>query len=225
MTAIESTIDFLQTHLPALIEGLRVTLQLTVGGAVCALLLSVTAGLGRRSRRRWLRWPANVYVEIFRGTSAMVQLFWFYFALPFFGISLPALVTGVLVLGLNSGAYGAEVVRSAIANVPHGQWEAGRALNLDERGILFRVVLPQALPMMLPPAGNLLIELLKNTALVSLITLSELTFTAQVQRAATLDTVPMFALTLVIYFLVAQILLAGIRRLERNVTRHRRKRA
>ncbi|MGH8194480.1 MAG: ectoine/hydroxyectoine ABC transporter permease subunit EhuC [Woeseiaceae bacterium] len=225
MTAVELTIAFLQTHLPPLIEGLRVTLQLTVGGAVCALLLSIAAGLGRRSRRRWLRWPANVYVEIFRGTSAMVQLFWFYFALPFFGVSLPALATGVLVLGLNSGAYGAEVVRSAIANVPRGQLEAGRALNLDERGILFRVILPQALPMMLPPAGNLLIELLKNTALVSLITLSELTFAAQVQRGATLDTVPLFVLTLLIYFLVAQILLAGMRRLERNVTRHREKRA
>ncbi|HEX7048434.1 MAG TPA: ectoine/hydroxyectoine ABC transporter permease subunit EhuC [Gammaproteobacteria bacterium] len=213
--------DFLQTHLPALIEGLRVTLQLTVGGAVVALLLAVAAGLGRRSRHRWLRWPANVYVETFRGTSALVQLFWFYFALPFFGVSLPALVTGVLVLGLNSGAYGAEVVRSAINNVPRGQWEAGRALNLDERKVLFRVILPQALPMMLPPAGNLLIELLKNTALVSLITLSELTFTAQVQRAATLDTVPLFALTLLIYFFVAQILVAGMRRLERAVTRHR----
>ena len=218
-------IDFLHTHLPRLIEGLRVTLQLTVGGALCALVLAMLAGLGRRSRRRWCRWPASVYVETFRGTSAMVQLFWFYFALPFFGVSLPALLTGVLVLGLNSGAYGAEVVRGAVNNVPNGQWEAGRALNLSERSILFRIVLPQALPMMLPPAGNLLIELMKNTALVSLITLSELTFTAQVQRAATLDTVPLFALTLLIYFVVAQVLVAGMRRLERSLTQHRETRA
>lgn len=225
MTAIEATLDFLQTHLPALTEGLRVTLQLTVGGAALALILSLAAGLGRRSQRRWLRWPANVYVEVFRGTSALVQLFWFYFALPFFGVSLPALLTGVFVLGLNSGAYGAEVVRSAIANVPRGQWEAGRALNLADGEVLSRVIFPQALPMMLPPAGNLLIELLKNTALVSLITLSELTFTAQVQRAATLDTVPLFALTLLIYFVVAQILVAGVRRLERTATRHRGRRA
>jgi polar amino acid transport system permease protein len=214
-------IEFIRTHLPSLIDGLRVTLQLTLGGALLGLVLAMTAGLGRRSRSRWLRWPANVYVETFRGTSAMVQLFWFYFALPFFGLSLPALITGVLVLGLNSGAYGAEVVRSAIANVPSGQWEAGRALNIAERRILWRIVVPQALPMMLPPAGNLLIELMKNTALVSLITLSELTFRAQVQRAATLETVPLFALTLLIYFLVAQLLLFGMRRLERNVTRHR----
>ena len=222
---LENLAAFLQAHLPVLVDGLRVTLQLTVGGAGLALLLSLAAGLGRGSRHRWFRWPANLYVEIFRGTSALVQLFWFYFALPFFGISLPALVTGVVVLGLNSGAYGAEVVRSAIANVPRGQWEAARALNLDPRTILRRVIMPQALPMMLPPAGNLLIELLKNTALVSLITLSELTFTAQVQRAATLDTVPLFALTLLIYFAVAQVLLTGMRRLERNVTRHRGRRA
>src|SRR5690606_25930934 len=132
--AERAMIEFLQTHLPALVGGLRVTLQLTVGGALLALLLATVA---RRSPSRWLRWPANVYVEAFRGTSALVQLFWFYFALPFFGLSMPALVTGVLVLGLNSGAYGAEVVRSAIANVPRGQWEAGRALNLGERQILF----------------------------------------------------------------------------------------
>ena len=221
---LDGILAFLQTHLPALVEGLRVTLQLTVGGAALALLLSLAAGLGRRSRHRWLRWPANVFVEIFRGTSALVQLFWFYFALPFFGISLPALITGIVVLGLNSGAYGAEVVRSAIANVPRGQWEAARALNLTGAQAMRRVILPQALAMMLPPAGNLLIELLKNTALVSLITLSELTFTAQVQRAATLETVPLFTLTLLIYFAVAQVLLAGMRRIERNVTRHRGRR-
>lgn len=218
---IEATLDFLRTHVPALIGGLRVTLQLTLGGACLALFLSLAAGLSRRSSRVWLRWPANAYVEVFRGTSAMVQLFWFYFALPFFGVSLPALVTGVLVLGLNSGAYGAEIVRSAVDHVPRGQWEASRALNLSERQALWRIIVPQALPMMLPPAGNLLIELMKNTALVSLITLSELTFTAQVQRAATLETVPLFALTLLIYFLVAQALLSGMRRIERNLTRHR----
>lgn len=218
-------IDFLTAHLPPLIEGLRVTLQLTFGGALCALVFALTAGLARRSERRFLRWPANLYVEVFRGTSAMVQLFWFYFALPLFGLSMPALVTGVLVLGLNSGAYGAEIVRNAIVHVPHEQWEAGRALNLDERHILLRIVIPQALPLMLPPAGNLLIELMKNTALASLITLSELTFTAQVQRAATLETVPLFALTLLIYFVVAQLLLAGVRSVERKVTEHRGARA
>lgn len=212
---------FLRTHLPALVEGLRVTLQLTLGGAVVAALLGVAAGLGRRSRSRWISWPAHLYVEIFRGTSAMVQLFWFYFALPFFGLGLPALVTGVLVLGLNSGAYFAEVVRSAIAHVDRGQWEAGRALGLDDRTILSRVVMPQALAMMLPPAGNLLVELMKNTALVSLITLSELTFATQVQRAATLQTVPLFALALLVYFAVAQVLLTGVRRLERRVTAYR----
>jgi polar amino acid transport system permease protein len=222
---IEATLDFLRTHVPALIGGLRVTLQLTLGGACLALLVSLAAGLSRRSARAWLRWPANAYVEVFRGTSAMVQLFWFYFALPFFGVSLPALITGVLVLGLNSGAYGAEIVRSAVDHVPHGQWEASRALNLSERQAMWRIIVPQALPMMLPPAGNLLIELMKNTALVSLITLSELTFTAQVQRAATLETVPLFALTLLIYFLVAQALLSGMRRIERNLTGHRRGRA
>lgn len=192
-----------------------------MGGALLALLLALIAGLGRRSRSRWLHWLATAYVELFRGTSALVQLFWFYFALPLLGVELPALVAGVLVLGLNSGAYGAEVVRGAIAAVPRGQWEAAHALGFGDGQTLRYIIVPQAIPFMLPPAGNLLIELLKNTALVSLITLSELTFSAQILRAATLETVPIFALVLFIYFAAAQLLLTGMRALERHVTRHR----
>lgn len=206
---------------PALLEGVRITLRLTIGGALVGIACAVIAGVARLSPFAGWRWLATGYVELFRGTSVLVQLFWFYFALPFFGLGLPALVTGVLVLGLNSGAYFAEVVRSAIAHVDRGQWEAGRALGLDDRTILSRVVMPQALAMMLPPAGNLLVELMKNTALVSLITLSELTFATQVQRAATLQTVPLFALALLVYFAVAQVLLTGVRRLERRVTAYR----
>lgn len=115
-------------------------------------------------------------MEVFRGTSALVQLFWFYFVLPMFGMKLPALLVGIVVLGANAGAYGAEVVRGAILAVPAGQREAAVALNLTRARTIWRIILPQAVPAMLPPTGNLLIELLKNTALVSLITITDLTF-------------------------------------------------
>ena len=174
-----SWIDTLGELAPPLLDGLGVTLQVMAGAAALAAPLAVVAGVGRLSTRRPLRWLASVYVEVFRGTSALVQLFWFYFVLPLFGLQLPAMLVGIVVLGLNAGAYGAEVVRGAIRAVPPGQREAGVALNFTRGQILRRLVLPQAVPAMLPPAGNLLIELLKNTALVSLVTITDLTFRGQ----------------------------------------------
>jgi polar amino acid transport system permease protein len=141
-----------------------------------------------------------------------------YFVLPFFGISVEPLVAGIVVLGLNIGAYGAEVVRGAIQAVPAAQWEAAAALNFSTRQTRWRIVIPQALPAMLPPAGNLLIELLKSTALVSLVTLGDLTFVAQTLRADTLRTPEIFSLVLLIYFGVALVMNYGVRRLERRLS-------
>lgn len=200
-----------------LMEGLRITLRLTVAGTVLGIFCSVLAGLGRKSTFAPFRWICTVYIEVFRGTSALIQLFWFYFALPFLGIKMGALTAGILVLGLNMGAYGAEVVRASLASVPKGQREAAVALSFSPLQIMWRIVMPQAVLPSLPPFGNLLIELLKNSALASLITLSELTFTAQVLRSDTLATVPIFTIVLILYFLVAQIIAFGIRMLERKL--------
>ncbi|ANY16671.1 ectoine/hydroxyectoine ABC transporter permease subunit EhuC [Bordetella pseudohinzii] len=197
--------------------GLQVTLRITLGAALLAIPLAVLAGLARLSSLLWLRMIATVYVEIFRGTSALVQLFWFYFVLPMFGLRLPAILVGIVVLALNAGAYGAEVVRGAIQAVPPGQREAGVALNFTRRQIMRRIVLPQALPAMLPPAGNLLIELLKNTALVSLVTITDLTFRGQMLRSETLQTTEIFSIMLLMYFAVALCITAVVRWLERRV--------
>lgn len=203
--------------LPPLLRGLLVTVELTLGGALVAGLAAFSGGLGRLSRYRVWRGIARTYIDLFRGTSALVQLFWLYFALPLFGITLTATTVGVLVLGLNTGAYGAEVVRGAIQAVPKEQREAALALNFTQRQTLWQIVLPQAALGMLPPFGNLLIELLKNTALVSLITLSDLTFQGQILRAATLRSGEIFGLLLLIYFLLALSITFGIRRLERKL--------
>lgn len=208
--------DGLQTLLPPLLQGLWVTVQITVGAALLAIPLAILSGLGRLSNQRLLRWPASVYVEVFRGTSALVQLFWFFFVLPLFGIQLPALLVGIVVLALNAGAYGAEVVRGAVMAVPSGQREAAVALNMTRAKIIRRIVLPQAIPAMLPPATNLMIELLKNTALVSLITITDLTFRGQLLRSETLKTVEVFGLMLLLYFAAALVITAGMRMLERR---------
>jgi polar amino acid transport system permease protein len=200
--------------LPVLMRGLLVTLQLAGGAALLALPLALLAGLASLSRWQALRALALVYVAVFRGTSALVQLFWFYFVLPLFGITLPALVVGMLVLGLNSGAYGAEVVRGAMQAVPPGQVLAAQALNFSPAQITWRICLPQALSVMLPSLGNLLVELLKNTALASFITLVELTFTAQLLRTQFLHSALVFGLVLLLYFALALLVMGAMRVLE-----------
>ena len=202
---------------PPLLEGLGVTLQVMAGAVVLAVPLALAAGICRLSTLRPVRWIASIYVEVFRGTSALVQLFWFYFVLPLFGVQLPAMLVGIVVLALNAGAYGAEVVRGAIRAVPPGQREAGVALNMTRGQIMRRLIVPQAVPAMLPPAGNLLIELLKNTALVSLVTITDLTFRGQLLRSETLRTTEIFTLMLLLYFAVALVITAGVRLLERRV--------
>jgi len=204
--------------LPYLLKGLLITLAVTGGAAVLALVMAFVGGLGRLSRFRALRVLAGVYVEVFRGTSALVQLFWAFFVLPFFGIQISPIAVGILVLGINIGAYASEVVRGVIQSIPISQWEAARALTLSHRRTLWRIIVPQALPTMLPPAGNLLIELLKGTALVSLISLNELTFTAQTLRADTLRTPEIFSLVLLLYFGVGVTLTTGMRGLERRLS-------
>ncbi|MFQ5431244.1 MAG: ectoine/hydroxyectoine ABC transporter permease subunit EhuC [Nitrospinota bacterium] len=201
-----------------LLAGLKVTVTITFCSALLALVAAFTAGLARLSKRAWLRVPALVYIDLFRGTSALVQLFWAYFALPLFGIKLDALTVGIVVLGLNIGSYGAEVVRGAVQAVPRGQGDAAVALNFTPSQAMRLIILPQALVAMLPPFGNLLIELLKSTALVSLITLSDLTFEAQILRSETLRSADVFTMVLVMYFLVAQAMNRGVRYMEKRMT-------
>ncbi|BCJ86709.1 ectoine/hydroxyectoine ABC transporter permease subunit EhuC [Effusibacillus dendaii] len=162
---------------------------------------------------------AAVYVEFFRGTSLLVQMFWLFFALPILGIELEPMTTGVLALGLNYGAYGSEIVRSSIQAIPKGQTEAAIALNLTSFQRMRSVILPQAFTLMLPAFGNLLIELLKGTSLVSLITLSDLTFTGMLMRTANIARTPeILGLILVIYFVLAYSLTLVVRWLERRVS-------
>lgn len=200
--------------IPALLDGLVTTLVVTLAAAALAVVLAVAAGLARGARSPALRSGTRIYVEVFRGTSALVQLFWVYFALPLVGLRLDALSSGILVLGLNSGAYGSEIVRGAIRAVAPGQWDAAFALGLSRVDTLRSVIFPQAVPAMLPSANNLLVELLKNSSLVSLVTLSDLTFQAQVLRAATLSSAEVFGVILVLYYALAWILSYGVRRLE-----------
>jgi polar amino acid transport system permease protein len=204
--------------IPPLLRGAVVTIQLTVASAAIAFILSFLIGFSRMSKYTIIRALATIYVEIIRGTSLLVQLFWVFFALPFFGIHLSPMIAGIATLALNYGAYGSEVVRSSISAIPNGQTEAGVALNMSPWQRMRIVILPQALLLMLPSFGNLMIELIKGTALVSLITLSDLTFQGMTMRTTTLQTTEIFTLLLIMYFLIAYPFTLGIRWLEKKLS-------
>ncbi|MDQ0323791.1 polar amino acid transport system permease protein [Pararhizobium capsulatum DSM 1112] len=206
-------------YIGLILQGALVTIELTVMGSALALVMAFAAGLGRLSRFVAVRALATTYIEFFRGTSIFVQLFWAYFVLPFAGITLTPLQAGVLALGLNVGAYGAEVVRGAVRAIGREQHEACVALNLGRYHRMRHVILPQALPLMLPTFGNNAIELLKGTAVVSLISLTDMTFQAQVVRAQTGSTLIPFAIILVLYFAMAMAITAVVRWLERRASR------
>ena len=189
-------------YIGLILDGAVVTIELTVMGSALALVMAFVAGLGRLSRFFAVRALATAYIEFFRGTSIFVQLFWAYFVLPFVGITLTPLQAGVLALGLNVGAYAAEVVRGAIQSIGKQQYEACVALNLSRWHCMRHVILPQAFLVMLPTFGNNAIELLKGTAVVSLISLTDLTFQAQVVRAQTGNTLMPFTTILIIYFVL-----------------------
>lgn len=171
-----SLAEFLIRIAPTLGRGALVSIQIALVAAVGAMVIGFITGLARLSQHWYVRLPFVVYVELFRSTSSLVQIFYFFYVLPLVGIKLDAFLTGTLVLSLNFGAYVSEVVRSAVQSVSPGQWQAGIALNMERGQIFRRIIFPQAVPVMLPALGNYALELLKATSLVSLITITELTF-------------------------------------------------
>ena len=203
--------------LPFLLMGIPVTIEVTVLAMAVALPVAVILALGRGSTLAVLRWPAGFVIELFRGSSSLVQLFWAFYVLPFFGINLPALVAGVLVLGLNEGSYFSEVVRAGINAVPAGQREAAVTLGFSPSYRFFRIILPQALPVMIPPFGNALVTMLKFTSLVSLVTIQDLSFRADVVATSLGESATVFGLIIVIYYALALLLGFGAKRLERSV--------
>lgn len=223
------TDDFeaLRGALPYLYEGLTVTLLLTVGGAALAFVVSVALGLMSFNRVPVVRWTATVVVEFFRGTSLVVQLFWLYYVLPVFtatpwsellGREWGGLIPGLMALGFNYGAYGAEVVRGSINAVDKGQWEGATALNMSPGTRMRRVIWPQAWALMLSGYNNLLIMLIKGTAAVVFISVQEFGYQIAELRKDT-STIFAFALGLIIYFLIAWLLSQVLRAMENRSRR------
>jgi polar amino acid transport system permease protein len=203
-----------------LLEGAGIALGITFATLLLAFPLGIVVGLARLSPWRLLRFAVSLYVEVFRGTSAFVQLFYAFFVLPLVGISFSPVVTGIAVLTLNVAAYASEVVRASVQSVESGQRDAASALNMSRGLAIRRIILPQAFVRMLPPFGNQAIELLKGTSLLSTITISELSFRANGLAAATGRPLEVFSTTLLMYLGMALPFVGLWRFLERTVTKN-----
>ena len=199
--------DFSITYGPKFSSAAITTVQVFVYSSLLAVIISIIFGIMRLSKNIIIQVLATVYIEFYRGTSLIIQMFWIYYVLPLFGLPLPALLAGVLALGMNFGAYGAEVLRAGILAVPKGQWEGALALNFSKAKRMQRIIIPQIYPIILPPAANLAVELLKGTALVSLITIVDLMFVAKQINMMTWLSAQSFGLALLIYYIMARFVL------------------
>lgn len=210
-------------YIGPLLQGAWVTVQLTIYSTILGTIFAFAFGIGKLSHSWSVRIPSATFVEIFRGTSLLVQMFWLFYALPMFGhfigldMRIPPVVAGILALSANIGAYGAEVVRGSIQAVSKQQYEAALALNFTPRQTLWRIALPQALPEMMPPFGNLAIQNLKDTSLVSLITIADLAFDAERLRNITQDSTTIYVIVLFMYFGMALVLAFLINFLARRI--------
>ena len=209
------------SFLPVLLHGAAVTLEVTAASACVAFLLAMLVGAARVSRVAALRGIAKAYIEILRGTSALIQLFYLFFILPVLGIDTSPMGAAALGLGLTFSAYGAEIFRAGILGVDQGQWDAARALGMPHSVAFRRIILPQAFATMLAPFGNLLVELLKSTSLVSLITLTDLTFSGAQVITSTGKPGQTWGAVLLLYFLMCFPLARAVRALEKRVTEYR----
>jgi polar amino acid transport system permease protein len=199
------------------LPGIWITIQVTLFSAALGVVVAFVIGTLRTSRLWIVRFLSGLYFEIFRGMSSLVLMFWMVFSLPLiFRWQFVPMYAGVLALGLTYGAYGSEVVRGSLASVPAAQREAGVALGFTRFQRLRRIEIPQAWPEMVPPFNNLLIELLKGTALVSTVMVADMTYAANLIRTGTNESAPIYTLLLVLYFVFAFILTRGMRVLERH---------
>lgn len=207
-----SLFEFLSQYWPRLLSGTGVTVAQFLLGAAFTVLLALVFGLMKMSRNKLVKASAVTYIEIFRGTSLLVQLYWIFFVLPLFGVTLEKFTAGWVAIGLNAGAYGAELVRGGIMSVPKGQWEAATVINMSGARRMWRIILPQALVNMLPAWGNLMVEILKGTALVSLISVTDLMFQAKQINASTYMSAQIFGTALIIYYILARFMLTPFMR-------------
>ena len=212
--------SFLWHYRWLILWGLGVTVSYTIGSIAIGMVIGLATGLLRLSRNKFLTLPLVAYVEVFRCTPLLVQIIWFYYALPVvLGIDIPATVAATMVLSLYTGAFYAEIVRGGVQSMERGQWDAARAIGLRQLQALRLVILPQAFRRMIPPFMNQSIIQLKNTSLVSTIAVADLLYQGQMITAATYRPLEVYTMVAALYFAVLFPLTLAAQYVERRLAR------
>ncbi len=194
---------FLARYTRLFVTGTEVTLAYTFGTVALGLLLGLLLGLGRLTRSRLLNLPLVAFIELFRCTPLLVQIVWFYYALPVvLGIQIPAVAAATLVLSCYTAAFYAEIFRGGIASIEQGQWDAARAIGLRPWAVMRKVILPQAIRRMVPPFMNQSITQLKNTSLVSTIAVPDLLYQSELITGDTYRPLEVYTTVAIIYFVL-----------------------
>jgi len=217
---MEELVDwgFVWDILPLLLRATLVTIEATLIGFGIAASLGLLLAIGRMSRQPWIAWPIAGFVEFIRSTPLLVQLFFMFFVLPKFGLVMPAFLTGILGLGLHYSSYCAEVYRAGLENVPRGQWEAALALNLSLPRTYWDIVIPQAIPPIIPALGNYLVSLFKETPLLSAIAVLELMQTAKILGSEYFRYLEPITIVGLLFLGLSLLAAAAIRRVEHWLT-------
>ncbi|MFS0562150.1 amino acid ABC transporter permease [Terribacillus sp. 179-K 1B1 HS] len=210
-----------QSFWPILIEGIKVTIPLTLISFFFGIIIALITALVRISNIKPLRWIFSIYVSAIRGTPLLVQLFIIFYLLPELNIMIDPYPTAIIAFSLNVGAYASEIIRASILSVPKGQWEAGFTIGMTYRKTLFRVILPQALRVSVPPLSNSFISLVKETSLASQILVTELFRKSQQIGATNLDQIVyIYILAAFIYWIICFVLSLAQHQLERRLDRY-----
>jgi len=204
--------------LPFILEGVGVTIKFTIASLLCGLPLGILLAVAKISHLKAARWIAEIYTSVFRGTPLLVQLFIIYFGLPpLIGYNLSAFEAGVLTFSLNSAAYSSEIIRAGIQAIDKGQWEAAHVLGLSYRTTLCTIILPQALRNILPALVNEIVDLLKESALVSTIGEADLLRRSQIVASEKYLFFEPLLIAAVAYYIMVMVVSLFAKALERNM--------
>ncbi|WP_419779379.1 amino acid ABC transporter permease [Maridesulfovibrio sp.] len=208
---------------PMLVRGLKLTIEITIGGLFFGFLLGSAAGLMKLSRNFFTRKIAGIYVEAIRGTPMLVQAMFLYYGVPMaVGMRIPPMTAGIVIIAVNSGAYIAEIVRGAVQSIHKGQFEAGRSIGLTNAQTMRFIIWPQALKRMIPPLGNQFIISLKDTSLLMVIGVGELMRTGQEITSVNFRAFEVYLAVACVYLVMTLSIAYVMRRIEKKLNTSRR---
>lgn len=212
--------QLIQTAMPLLLKATAITIFLAVVSMAIGLVIGLVVALARVSKNKFYYNIASMYVSLIRGTPLLVQIYLVYFGLPQIGISLGAMTSGIIALSLNSGAYLSESFRGAILSVDKGQMEAAQSIGMTRGQAMRRVIIPQSMRTAIPTVGNTYIGLLKDTSLVSVITVTELLYQTTLIIARTFQPLTLYLAAALIYWIVCTVFITLLNWLEKRSSRH-----